>query len=98
MGKSNGVNKREKSAPAGLSAHTFEAGGDEFVVFSWGARPKARAASLTPAEQEVLVLIASGASNRAIAERRGVSERTIANQVASILRKLGARSRFELMR
>ena len=45
----------------------------------------------------MLVSLVSGASNREIATRRQVSERTVANQVASILRKVGVSSRFELI-
>ena len=41
-------------------------------------------------------LAASGLSNGAIASLRRVSERTIANQLASAFRKLGVGSRFEL--
>jgi DNA-binding NarL/FixJ family response regulator len=43
----------------------------------------------------VLELIA-GASHRAIAHARGTSVRTVANQVASILRKLNVGSRVDL--
>ena len=53
--------------------------------------------ALSPSEREVLSLVVAGATNREIAKARRVSERTIANQVASILRKLGAASRFELI-
>ncbi len=52
----------------------------------------------TPAEAAVLALVAEGLTNREIADRRGVSERTVANQVAALLRKHGAGSREELVR
>lgn len=48
------------------------------------------------AELEVARDAIAGLSNRAIAVRRGRSERTIANQLASIYRKLGVGSRAEL--
>ena len=51
---------------------------------------------LTRAERHVVMLIARGLSNPAIARRRGSAPRTIANQAASIYRKLGVRSRLEL--
>lgn len=57
-------------------------------------------ASLTPlsgAEQDVARRILSGETNAVIARRRGVSTRTVANQVASILRKLGQRSRADVV-
>lgn len=53
-------------------------------------------AALTIAESEVVRDMLAGLSNAAIARSRGRSARTIANQVASILRKLGVRSRVEL--
>jgi DNA-binding NarL/FixJ family response regulator len=45
-------------------------------------------ASLTSREQEVLTLIAEGLSNRAIADRIYVSERTVENHVTQIFMKL----------
>jgi DNA-binding NarL/FixJ family response regulator len=52
---------------------------------------------LSPAELEVALFVVEGFSNREIALRRGVSVRTVANQVAAILRKCQVRSRVELM-
>jgi DNA-binding NarL/FixJ family response regulator len=51
---------------------------------------------LTPSEREVLDLLRLGYSNARIAEARGRSERTVANQVASLLQKLKAPSRRAL--
>jgi DNA-binding CsgD family transcriptional regulator len=53
---------------------------------------------LTQAEAAVLRLLVAGASNADISRARGTSVRTIANQVASLLRKLGAASRYDLIR
>jgi DNA-binding NarL/FixJ family response regulator len=50
---------------------------------------------LTPREAEVLGLLAEGLSNKGIAQRLGVSERTAKFHVESILGKLGAESRSE---
>jgi DNA-binding CsgD family transcriptional regulator len=52
-----------------------------------------QAPSLSPREREVAGLIAEGLSNRAIADRLGLSERTIEAHVEHILGKLGFRSR-----
>jgi DNA-binding NarL/FixJ family response regulator len=49
--------------------------------------------ALTAAEREVASLLAEGLTNEQIAARRGVATRTIANQVASLLRKTGADGR-----
>lgn len=60
--------------------------------------PKANAWSQlpTPAEREVLELLRRGLSNLEIAHQRGCSARTVANQVASLLRKARAGSRRAL--
>lgn len=54
-------------------------------------------AELPPAERAVLLDLLAGYSNATIAERRGVSVRTIANQVASGYRRLGVASRRDLI-
>lgn len=54
------------------------------------------AALLTAAEREVAAAILEGKSNAAIAKQRKSAVRTVANQVASIFRKLGVHSRGEL--
>ena len=53
--------------------------------------------ALTLAEQEVALQLYAGASQREIAETRGVSVKTIGNQLESIYRKLGVSSRVELV-
>jgi DNA-binding NarL/FixJ family response regulator len=50
---------------------------------------------LTPREREVLQLIASGASNREIAESLFITERTVKNHVTSILTRLNLRDRTQ---
>jgi DNA-binding NarL/FixJ family response regulator len=51
--------------------------------------------ALTAREPEVLVLVAAGLSNRDIAHRLSISERTARTHVSSILDKLGLRSRTQ---
>jgi DNA-binding NarL/FixJ family response regulator len=51
---------------------------------------------LTPREQEVLQLIATGCSNREIAEKLYISERTVKNHVNSVLRRLNLRDRTQV--
>jgi two-component system, NarL family, nitrate/nitrite response regulator NarL len=53
------------------------------------------AESLTPRERQVLDLLALGVSNRTIAERLGIGERTAKFHVNAILSKLGAETRTE---
>ncbi|MDQ2912740.1 MAG: LuxR C-terminal-related transcriptional regulator [Chloroflexota bacterium] len=50
---------------------------------------------LTPRELEVLALMATGLSNRAIAADLGIEYTTVRGHVQSVLDKLGARSRFD---
>ncbi len=49
--------------------------------------------ALTERQQRVLGLIAEGLSNREIAERLGISEKTVRNHVSCIFDKLGVHSR-----
>ena len=51
--------------------------------------------TLTPRETEVLYLLIEGASNRTIAERLVISERTVKSHVSKVLAKLNATSRSE---
>ena len=57
-----------------------------------------RLSGLTEAEQAVVRGVERGWSNKQIAEARGSRARTIANQLASVYRKLGVGSRFDLIR
>lgn len=54
-------------------------------------------AVLTPAERDVVQLVASGCTNREIAQRRRASVHTVGNQLAAIYGKLGVSSRHELV-
>jgi len=51
--------------------------------------------ALSPAERQVLACLAEGLGNAAIAARLGKSEKTVRNQVSTILPKLGVSSRSE---
>ena len=48
---------------------------------------------LTPREVEVLVLVASGSTNKAIAAELVISEKTVARHLSNIFVKLGVSSR-----
>ncbi len=50
--------------------------------------------SLTTRENEVLDLLAEGFSNRAIAERLQVSEKTVKNHLSNIFKKIGVSDRI----
>jgi DNA-binding NarL/FixJ family response regulator len=51
------------------------------------------AGALTSREQEVLMLLAAGLSNRHIARRLGIAEKTVKNHVAAVFSKLGVHDR-----
>ncbi len=57
--------------------------------------PKSESSRLTPREREVIVAIASGATNRQIARDLRVGERTARTHVSNILAKLGLTSRTQ---
>ena len=98
--RSLGSMKRRGDASGGPSSDVrielTELAGQSLALVSWPlARRRARE-SLAPGEAAVLEGILRGLSNAAIAEERGTSVRTVANQVASLLRKFRVSSRYEL--
>jgi DNA-binding NarL/FixJ family response regulator len=52
--------------------------------------------NLTPSEMNVLDLIGDGLSNREIAERLGVAEKTVKNHITSLLAKMGLQRRTQV--
>jgi DNA-binding NarL/FixJ family response regulator len=51
---------------------------------------------LTPREQEIVRLIATGANNREIAEALYISEKTVKNHITNILSRLNLRDRIQV--
>jgi DNA-binding NarL/FixJ family response regulator len=51
---------------------------------------------LTPREREVAALVAEGLSNAEIAQRLALTEVTVANHVAHIMRRLRTRNRGQV--
>lgn len=80
-----------------VRASRFRVGADEYLVVSWPI-DDARPVRLTAAERAVAELVAAGRSNAQIARVRGTSVRTVANQVATLLDKLGVPSRHHVSR
>ena len=85
------------------------AGGDDYVqpalgaaVARWREEPDhvqtRTLEALTSREREVLRLIALGHTNAEVAQMLDVSVRTVENHRASVMRKLGLRTRAELVR
>jgi NarL family two-component system response regulator YdfI len=67
---------------------------DKVVAHLGSPRPVA-AGSLSEREQEVLALLAEGASNKEVSLRLQITERTVKAHVTSIFNKLGVNSRAE---
>jgi DNA-binding NarL/FixJ family response regulator len=84
------------AGPAGLTASRFQIGTDEYALLEWPLPEPPPPAGFTAAERGVLELLRAGLGNAQIAAARGTSPRTVANQIASIFRKLGVGSRSEL--
>lgn len=92
------VRGRSVRAPHGLVVERLDVAGEDLVVLSWSTEPAAMPHGLSAAESEILARVVRGESNATIARARRTSVRTVANQVASLLRKTGASSRYELIR
>lgn len=85
-------------APRGLRASSFRLGDEEYLVLSYPAPRHGLPKTLTPSERDVAKGLLEGLSNTQIARERGVAVRTVANQVAAVLKKTGVSSRIELVR
>jgi DNA-binding CsgD family transcriptional regulator len=68
----------------------------EYAIFAY-TLPRDVRARLTPAELAVALLLLEGKTYEEIAAARRRAVRTIANQVASVFRKLGISSRSQLV-
>ncbi len=60
--------------------------------------PQPPTPALTPREQEVLTLVASGATNEQIAASLGIAVKTVERHVTNVYRKVGARGRADATR
>ncbi|MGE0784237.1 MAG: LuxR C-terminal-related transcriptional regulator [Sandaracinaceae bacterium] len=80
-----------------LRAHELDVAGERFLVTPI-APSEAALEILSPAEREIAERVIRGDSNRQIADSRGTSPRTVANQLQRIFHKLGVGSRTELAR
>ncbi len=83
-------------APPGLQVFRMDIAGLVLALLVYEVPAEAQFPPLTAAEHAVLSSILDGLTNAQIAARRGTSPRTVANQVATLFRKLGVRSRSEL--
>jgi DNA-binding NarL/FixJ family response regulator len=86
-------------APSGLRRKLAETSlvGERLLTGTYPLVNTRHIANLSETEREVAALMIAGSTNADIAQRRETSEHTVANQVQSIFRKLGVRSRGELV-
>jgi DNA-binding NarL/FixJ family response regulator len=82
--------------PRGFRSARFDYEGRAILVMSYEVPDWEFPAALTTTEQAVLRAMLNGASQQEIATARGVSYRTVANQIASAYGKLGVGSRAEV--
>lgn len=88
--------ERGPAPPSGLRAYKFVDKEEHYLVLSFPVATAALPEQLTDAERVVLRELLAGKSNAEIADARGTSPRTVANQISSLYRKLGVASRAEL--
>jgi DNA-binding CsgD family transcriptional regulator len=74
----------------------YSGDGQTVAIISFDVDDADKTGDLTSAEREVALLALAGKSNNEIADARHCSVRTVANQLQSVFRKLGIRSRAEL--
>ncbi len=82
--------------PTGLRVAELHSDGQIFLVFSHPTTDLPVPECLASGEADVVRRILRGQSSEEIARARGTALRTVANQLASIYRKLGVRGRLEL--
>lgn len=85
-------------APGGVRARLskLRVGKASLLVGRYGCRDGEAFQALTPAERTIAILLLQGATNCVIAERRGSSYCTVANQIKSVYAKLGVTNRAQL--
>jgi DNA-binding NarL/FixJ family response regulator len=83
--------------PPGLRATITGFGSGERLRLQYRWPASRLPPTLSNAERTVVLDLIDGVSREAIAHARGTSPRTVANQMASIFRKLGVGSRVELL-
>ena len=77
--------------------HRFQEEVADFLGLGASAVEDDAFASLSPREREILARLTEGLSNAEIAERLGVSEKTVRNHLSNLFDKLGVWSRAQAM-
>lgn len=82
---------REEDLMAAVARAQTQAGRDEKLA-SWHVAADRLVANLTPRQREVMDLVLAGHPSKNIATDLGISQRTVENHRAAIMRKAGSRS------
>jgi DNA-binding NarL/FixJ family response regulator len=91
----DGANATEIDAALSIVEKAVAERTSAFETVEFESLPESAAELLTPRELDVLVAISDGLSNKAVAQKLGISLHTVKFHVESLLRKLGARTRAE---
>jgi DNA-binding CsgD family transcriptional regulator len=94
---SKGPAQPDIAVPSGLRVSRLKVKGEELAVFTFPLASPSLPRSLSAAERAVAMGVLAGKSNAEIAKARRTSVRTVANQVASVFRKVGVHSRAQLV-
>jgi DNA-binding NarL/FixJ family response regulator len=89
--------ERLSAASVAVAAGLYAFDEESFTPAVLQPAPAPEQGLFTPREREVLDLIADGLSNKLIADRLGISEHTAKFHVRSLMDKLGADTRADLV-
>ncbi len=76
----------------------MEIGRDSSALSAWHETARARIAALTPRERQIMDLVIIGHPNKNIAADLKVSQRTVENHRAAVMKKTGSKSLSDLVR
>jgi len=79
-------------------AHALERPGDSRKSAAWSAAAANKVLRLTSRERQIMEMVLAGAANKRIAADLGISQRTVENHRASIMKKTGSKSLAALAR
>lgn len=95
-------NRREDAAAEsnqeeGPRVSRLQVGGEELIVLSIPLPKLVYPEGTTPTEHEIIDMVLEGLTTKEIAEKRGVSLRTVTTQLGVIFRKANVNSQAELI-